>query len=209
MDRPRFALITAATSGSGFESARKFASRGYDIVITADNSAKLSASGQALMREFPAIDVHMMVADLATPLGPSNLHKEFLLLKRPLDVLVNTASGDLPDKFADSDIRDELAMLQQNVASLMALTKLFLPQMLRLHEGKIFFTTCDADPPAAAYLRAFAQDLSAELMGTGVTATTLMDDADDVDTATAPFFDRLRLAAVRRPPDHMTVSRLE
>jgi short-subunit dehydrogenase len=187
MDRPRLALVTGASSGIGFELARTFAANGYDVIMTSDNRVKLSAAGRALIKAAPAVDIHMMVADLATPTGAQNLYNEVRKLKRPLDVLANNAGVGVWGRFSETDIRDELAMIQVNIVSLMTLTKLFLPQMLRLHEGKILFTAAEAAVAPAAFLTAysatkafvyaFTRGLREELKGSGVTVTALMPGA--------------------------------
>jgi short-subunit dehydrogenase len=195
LDRPRLALVTGSSSGIGFELARKLAAAGYDVVMTSANRGKLSAAARVLMKESPTVEIQMVVADLSVPDGPRQLQTEIQLLRRPLDILVNNAGVGVWGHFSETDIRDEISMVQLNVISLMALTKLFLPQMLRLHEGRILFT---ADETAAvpaprlaayaatkAFAASFARSLRAELNGTGVHVDAVLPGATRTN-----FFDR-------------------
>jgi short-subunit dehydrogenase len=192
--RPR-ALITGSSSGIGLELAKIFAEEGHDLILTSDNRAKLEAAAAQLKRGDSRVDVKIIVSDLAKPGGAKKL---YAAAKRagPIDVLVNNAGrGVFGDFTKATELDDELSMIQLNISSLVALTKLVAPDMRRRGSGRILFTASEASlAPLAmmsvyaatkAFVYSFALSLREELKDTGVTVTALLPGATSTN-----FFNR-------------------
>jgi short-subunit dehydrogenase len=132
-------------------------------------------------------------------------------------ILVNNAGFGGLAPFAGQSADEQLAMVQVNIASLTALTRLFLPAMLERGRGRILNVSSTAafqpGPYMAvyyatkAYVQSLSEALAEELRGTGVTVTALAPGP----TATA-FHEVARilstpLIAGRPLPDSMSVAR--
>jgi uncharacterized protein len=211
------ALVTGASSGIGLELAKVFAREGHDLVVAADNRAKLDAASQQIRSGAPAARIEIVTVDLANPDGPFLLYEAVQRLGRDLDVLVNNAGVGVWGEFArQTNLDAELDMIQLNVASVVALTKLFVRDMIPRRTGKILFTASEASLAPTAYLAAygatkafeysFALSLREELKDTGITVTALLPGATDTN-----FFHRAGAAknktAQGRLADPATVAR--
>jgi uncharacterized protein len=191
------ALITGASSGIGFELARVFASEGFDLIISADNEGKLLAAADSLTAHYEKVDITPVVADLATVEGSKALHQAAVTMGE-VDVLVNNAGVGVWGAFAETSLANEMRMMQINNASVVALTKRFLPRMMERKQGKLLFTSSEAAlTPIAfmavyaatkAFLYHFALALREELKDTNITVTSVLPGM----TATE-FFARARM----------------
>src|SRR5215213_5087013 len=186
------ALITGGSGGIGLELAKVFASEGYDLVIAADSAAKLKEAVRQIEPSNGKARIETVVVDLAQPAGPQKLYDCVKELGRNVDVLVNNAGRGVWGDFArETDLKDELAIIQLNVASVIALTKLFVGDMVRRGSGKILITASEASlVPIAlmsvyaatkAFVYSFALSLREELKDTGITVTALLPGATQTD----------------------------
>lgn len=169
------ALITGASSGIGLELARVFAREGFDLVLVARNRKRL----EEIAKELKSVQIRVIAADLSRPEGSA----EVFAAVPKADVLVNNAGYGLFGKFTETPLADELSMMQLNMATLVALTKLYLPGMVAAKSGKI----CNVASTAAfqpgplmaiyyatkAFVLSFSEAIANELKGTGVTVTAL------------------------------------
>jgi short-subunit dehydrogenase len=189
------ALVTGASSGIGLELARCFARDGYDLVIVAEDRAGLDAAAQTL-RTNGASRVETVVADLSQLDSPRRVYDHVRTLGRELDVLVNNAGvGVYGDFTRETDLREEIAMIQLNTIAYVQLTKLFAPAMVERGSGKILMTASVASitptpmltvyGATKAFVYEFAMGLREELRDTGVTVTALMPGPTDTE-----FFER-------------------
>jgi uncharacterized protein len=129
------ALVTGASSGIGRSLALQFAAGGYDLVLTARSEPalqELAAQVQALGRT-----AHVIVADLGAADGASRLHEVLVRDGINVDVLVNNAGFGLQGRFDTLPLDRQLAMIQLNVTSLTALTRVLLPGMLARNSGGV------------------------------------------------------------------------
>ena len=173
------ALITGASSGIGKALAENFAEHGYDVILTARSVEKMEAHAADLEKRF-SITAHVIAADLESPAGAAELHAEVKRRGLTLSALVNNAGYGTYGEFKDVSLDSQLGMMQLNMTSLVALAKLFLPDLIATH-GKMLNTASTAafqpGPYMAVYyatkafVLSFSEALAAELAETGVTVT--------------------------------------
>lgn len=176
------ALITGASSGIGKELAERFARDGHDLVLVARSAAKLEELA-VLLRQTYGVNVLISVQDLAKPEAPRLLEEELRGLGIAPDVLVNNAGYGLYGPFLETDMADELGMIDLNVRALTELIKRFVPGMVQRGHGGILnvasVASFEPGPLMAvyyatkAYVLSLTEALENELGGTGVTVTAL------------------------------------
>ena len=130
------ALITGASSGIGAAMAAALAQRGCRIVLSARDTVKLEAVATQLRREHK-VDVTVVTADLSQQDGALNLHTEIMRRGLTVDLLINNAGFGLTGPFLSHALSKEEEQVQVNVTSLMALTHLFAPAMVKRQRGGI------------------------------------------------------------------------
>ena len=183
------ALITGASSGIGFELSRMFARDGYRLVLAALPTNQIQEAEARLRREFSGVELEFFAVDLSYQEGPEYLKQ--LLRGRQIDVLVNDAGFGEHGKFAETDLNKELAMIHLNISTLVALTKMVLPGMIKRGTGRILQVGSVAgftpNPLLAVYgatkafVRMFTEAVTNELQGTGVTMTLLCPPATETN----------------------------
>lgn len=182
------ALITGASSGLGQEFARQLAHRGHDLVLVARSREVLEQIAEEL-HAHTGVTVEVLVADLSQEEDVARVAsrvdvggpdaKETTL--RPVSLLVNNAGYALGTPFPDNDLATELAGLEVMVRAVMVLSHHALSSMRHRRRGAILNVGSVACETGAgtysahkAWIRAFTEGLSAEMEGTGVSATCVM-----------------------------------
>jgi short-subunit dehydrogenase len=84
--------------------------------------------------------VDLIEADLSKPDGARHVFEEVQRLGRELDVLVNNAGVGVYGKFIETDLAEEVAMIQLNTVAYVQLTKFFAPRMAQRGAGRILMT---------------------------------------------------------------------
>ena len=176
------ALITGATAGIGYEFADILAAKGYALALVARDQPRLMERARFLETQYK-IKVITLAKDLSDPAAAPAIFQELKEKGFPVSVLINNAGFGVYGPFAETDLGQELAMLQVNMASLAQLTKLFLKPMLDRRNGKILnVASMAAFQPgpwlslysaSKAFVHSFSCALAVELRGTGVTVTSL------------------------------------
>ncbi|MEW4305780.1 SDR family NAD(P)-dependent oxidoreductase [Rossellomorea marisflavi] len=174
------ALITGASSGIGLELAKLFAKDGYDLVLVARSEGKLNQLKGELEEQY-GIRGTVIAMDLGKPEEAYRLKEELKGVE--IDVLLNNAGFGLYGAFDETDLEDELSMIDINIKALTALTKLFLPEMKERGRGRIMNVASSAafqpGPLMAvyyatkSYVLSLTEALENELKGSGVTVTAL------------------------------------
>jgi short-subunit dehydrogenase len=190
-----FAVVTGASSGIGFELARQFAEHGYDVLAVAEDAgiekaaAQLSGNGAA---------VTPLRADLATYDGCEQVYRAVIDTGRRLDaVAVNAGRGIGGDFVRETDMMEELNVIDVNVTSTVHIAKRLLPEMLE-HGGHVLFTSSVASMMPGTYqavynasksfVQSFSAALRAELKDTPISVTALMPGPTDTN-----FFHRAEM----------------
>jgi short-subunit dehydrogenase len=177
----RVTLITGASGGIGADLARVFARRGHDLALvarSADKLAKLADEIEKLSKR-PLV----VVADLMQPQTAQTVAAALEAEKASVEILVNNAGFGLSGHVAELDQAEQLAIVDLNVRSVVAMTVRFLPQ-IRAARGKILNVASIAaffpgGPGMAVYyasktfVLSFSLGLAQELRSEGVTVSAL------------------------------------
>lgn len=184
------ALVTGATSGIGLELARVFAKNGHNVILSARSADQLQDIAAELQSQY-GIQASIIAKDLATPTGAQELYDEVKRTGVQIDYLVNDAGVGVYGRFWETDMQEELDMIQLNAVSLYVLTKLFLPDMIQRGSGKVLqlaSVVSKAPNPlqtvysaTKAFIYNLSLGLSQELKDTGVTMTALQPGATDTE----------------------------
>lgn len=190
LSTPRpLAAVTGASTGIGYELARQFAQRGYDLVVCADD---IDIESAARAFEADGAKVRALKLDLRTYEGVERFYEEIRATGSPLEAIaINAGVGVAGDFARETDLREELAMIQLNVVSTVHLAKLAAADMVAEGRGRILITSSVAGtmptPLSAVYGAtkafdvSFAASLHHELSGTGVTVTALLPGPTDTE----------------------------
>lgn len=174
------AVITGAASGIGYELALLLAADAYHLVLADKNKEKLAHAQRTLEYRY-GCSVESYVIDLAVEGAAEKLFE--YIKDRKVDVLINNAGFGVKGAFAQTDRKQELALIHLHIITLMQLTKLLLPKMLQAREGKILNVASTAafqpGPYMAVYyasksfILSFTRAVAHEVKGSGVTLTAL------------------------------------
>jgi short-subunit dehydrogenase len=180
--RPGTALVTGASSGIGYELARRFAREGWDLVLVARSADRLEEIAAPLRRE-AGITVTVIRKDLAQPGAADEVFDAVKAKSIHVRALVNGAGFGVLGPFAETDPGAEREMMQLNMVALTELTRRAVREMLLRGDGRILNVASTAafqpGPRMAvyyatkAYVLSFSEAIASELAGRGVTVSTL------------------------------------
>ncbi|MFT3876533.1 MAG: SDR family NAD(P)-dependent oxidoreductase [Propioniciclava sp.] len=172
------ALVTGATAGIGAEFARQLAARGHDLVLVARDAARLEASATALRAL--GVRVEALVADLADRDGMGRVAERLTDASRPVDVLVNNAGFGTTGRLDDPDTSDQERGIAVMAVAPLVLAAAAASAMKQRGHGRIInvaslsaWITQGGYSAVKAYAKVWSEGLSAQLAGSGVTATAL------------------------------------
>jgi uncharacterized protein len=186
------AAVTGASSGIGYELARQFAQNGYDLVVCAEDPG-IHVAAQTF--ETDGARVRSLQLDLRRYENVEQLYAEIRQQGDLEAIAINAGVGVLGDFARETDLREELAMIQLNVVSTVHLAKLAAMDMVGRRRGKILITASVAGTmptplnavygATKAFDLSFAASLRHELKDTGVSVTALLPGPTDTE-----FFER-------------------
>ena len=172
-------LVTGASSGFGAAMARRFVQQGHRVIAAARRSERLAdlraELGDALL------PVTLDVTDKASiEAALANLPEAW----KPIDVLINNAGLALGTEAAHLASLDEWeTMIDTNTKGLVTMTRALLPEMVARGSGLVInIGSIAGDTPypggnvygaTKAFVDQFTRNLRADLVGTGVRATTI------------------------------------
>ena len=179
----QYALVTGATSGIGLEIARSLAQRKYNLVLVARREEQLNQVANELTNDF-TINVEVCPADLADPKAPNNIYDYCKSHNLNVDILINNAGYALPRQFHKTPMQDEEDCLRVLGISVIALTKVFLSDMLEQGNGKIMIVSSVAAfaPPSTiqvlygsvkTFMNRFSDGININYKHKGVTSTAV------------------------------------
>ena len=124
------ALITGASSGIGRDMAIYLASLGYDLILVGRNKDKLEELQNTLK-----VNTKIIIVDLSDATKVKELY--IMTKNENIDVLINNAGFGGFGKFYETDLNNEMDMINTNVVAVHLLTKLFLRDMQKRNSGYI------------------------------------------------------------------------
>ncbi|WP_311406883.1 SDR family NAD(P)-dependent oxidoreductase [Liquorilactobacillus uvarum] len=118
-----FTVITGASSGIGYATAKEFAKKDHNLILVARNQEKLIELKKQLLKEKPELKVIIKSIDLSN----INLVHEFIkfLESKDLDLLINNAGFGDAGEMLNSDISKIEKMLDLDVKTLVTLSLWF------------------------------------------------------------------------------------
>ncbi len=130
-------LITGGSSGIGYELSKHFAQEGYHLLWVAKPEQELESAKHQFNQLFPETKIDTLALDLAVQDSPRKVLEWTKHNQWQIEVLVNNAGFGTYGFLTEIPLEKELAMIQLNVASVYALTHLFLKEMKARNQGHI------------------------------------------------------------------------
>jgi uncharacterized protein len=184
------AIVTGASSGIGYELAKRCAEHGFDLLIAADEP-EINQAANAFRALGATVDA--VQTDLATLEGVDTLYAA--AQGRPVDALLANAGIGLGHGFLDQNFDDIQRVVDTNITGTIYLLHKVGNDMRARRQGRILITGSIAGlipgtyqavyNGSKAFLDSFSVALRHELKGTGVTLTCLMPGPTDTE-----FFER-------------------
>lgn len=191
----KFAVVTGASSGIGYNLARVFAENGYDLLIGAESDGVQAAATQL---QSLGVTVTPVQANLATFDGCTQFWQQVEATGRKLDAIAINAGVGVGGLFVDTNLEEEVNIVRLNCESTVHIAKRAVKKMVAQGDGKILITSSIAAemvaPKEAVYAASkafdlsFAKSLRFELKDTGVSVTALQPGPVDTN-----FFERAGL----------------
>ena len=174
-EKGKYTVITGASSGIGYETAKAFAGRGKNLVIAARRTDNLKMLKKEILEECPDLDVVIRSTDLSVP---ENAYRFYEGLKDyGIETWVNNAGFGNYGSVADQDLGKIRAMLHLNIEALTILSSLFVrnykdaegTQLISVSScgGYTIVPTAVAYCAAKFYVSTFTEGLAWELKETG------------------------------------------
>lgn len=161
--RGKWALITGASAGIGLALAAQLAASGTNLILTARRRERLETLAARLSQQH-GVRIEVFPADLTLPITPEQLFAFTENQRIVVDLLVNNAGFGTYGRFDTCDHRRQLAMVQVNVAAVVALTHLYLPKMIERRTGDILIVSSTAAFQALPYLATYAATKAFDLL---------------------------------------------
>ncbi|WP_251031690.1 SDR family NAD(P)-dependent oxidoreductase [Paraburkholderia strydomiana] len=187
-------LITGASSGFGEEFARQYAAQGHSLVLVARRLDRLQTLAESLRQAY-GVNVLVEQVDLSDVHAIGQLHSRLRDRGLAVDILINNAGHGLQGPFLDAPLDAAMAMVQVDIASLTALTRLFGQDMRQRGRGKILLVASllahygvqnmAVYGAAKAYVLRLGDALHREFKRDGVTVTSLCPGMSDTGFAQA------------------------
>lgn len=133
----KFAVVTGASSGIGFEMAVNLSKLGYNVIAVArceDRLLELKSKCDTLVE---IISLDLSIVDNVYSLYERTKDKD-------IEVVINNAGFGVFGDFCDTNLEEELNMINLNINCLHILTKLYLKDMMKKDRGYILNVSSSA-----------------------------------------------------------------
>ncbi|MGP4842971.1 SDR family NAD(P)-dependent oxidoreductase [Marinobacter sp. 1Y8] len=187
-----YVVITGASAGIGEVFARALAAERQNLILVARREDRLQTLANELKSQH-GVEVEVVASDLANPEGPALLADVIEKAGWDINGLINNAGFGDRGHFSELALERQLAMIQVNITSLVALTWRLLPALKSQSDSFIINVAStaafQAGPNMAiyyatkAFVLSFSEALHEELRESGVRVSTLCPGATDSEFA--------------------------
>jgi short-subunit dehydrogenase len=189
----KWALVTGASAGIGLELARQLAAAKTNLVLTARRTDRLQSLADEFSKKF-SIRAEICAADLADPAAPEKIFAFTESRGIEISLLVNNAGFGAFGYVHKIPAAKCAEMIQVNCTAVVALTQLYIPQMVARHAGDVLivssvagfqpvpFNACYAATKAFDLI--FAEGIAEELREFGVNVCALCPGSTDTEFQT-------------------------
>ncbi len=178
-----YALITGASSGIGLEIAKRLASDGYNLVLTARRTDLLEQLSNEITNNYK-VKVAIVSKDLSHENAPQEIFEFCKSNNLDINILINNAGYGIKTSFHETSIEDEEAFVRVLGTSVIMLTKLFIPKMIENGGGKVMIVSSVASfaapsaiqplyGPIKTFMNRFSDGININYKHKGITSTAL------------------------------------
>ncbi|UOQ44315.1 SDR family NAD(P)-dependent oxidoreductase [Halobacillus salinarum] len=171
----KYTVITGASSGIGYETAKAFAAQGKNLILTARREEKLKELTSSIHEIDSSLDVQLRIADLS---DNSEVYKLYDSLKEfDIETWINNAGFGNFDAVSDQELPKIEKMLRLNNEALTILSSLYArdyqdkegTQLINVSSGGGYTIVADAVTYCATkfFVSSFTEGLAQELEAKG------------------------------------------
>ena len=124
----KYVMITGASSGIGYATAKAFAKRGYNVIVLARRTEKLEQLKEEILEINPEADVVLISSDLSKDGEPVRVYD--LVKGYDIETWINNAGLGNGGNLADAEIAHNTRMLRVNVEALGLFSAMFVADNL-------------------------------------------------------------------------------
>lgn len=145
----KYAVITGASSGIGYEFAKQLSKKGYELMLIARREKRLQNIAKRLDTK-----CEIICADLTSLQECERVYK--ILESKEIDIFINNAGFGDCGLFLESDLDKELQMIQLNVQAMHFFFKRILQKMQKADHGYLLNVASVAGlMPAGPYMATY------------------------------------------------------
>ena len=130
-----YTVITGASSGIGYETAKAFASRGKNVIIIARRKEKLAKLKKEILEKYPSVKVIVKATDLTKSKNVYQLYDE--LKSYQLETWVNNAGFGNYGSVAEQSLEKVESMIHLNIEALTLFSTLFVHDYKDIEEHSL------------------------------------------------------------------------
>ena len=178
-----YALITGASSGIGLEIAKNFAAKGYNLILTARRRDLLEEVAKDISSKND-VNVDIISKDLSLKESTQEIFEFCEAKDYSIDILVNNAGYGIKTAFDKTSVEEEEKFIRVLGTSVIMLTKLFIPKMIKNGGGRVMIVSSVAafaapsaiQPlygPIKTFMNRFSDSINVNYRHKGITSTAL------------------------------------
>jgi short-subunit dehydrogenase len=159
----KWALITGASAGIGFEFAKLLAAGGANLLLTARRVDRLQKLASELSVQH-RVKVEVFSADLVRPEALVEIHQFTSSKNLEVELLINNAGFGAFGYAHEIPVEKMLEMIQVNCSAVVHLTRLYLPAMVARKHGDVLIVASLAAFQAVPFNSVYAATKAFDLL---------------------------------------------